>query len=141
MPSLSFQERWAPKILDGSKHQTIRRAGRWKPGMTAHLFTAMRTKRCRRLGRSQVANVVHLQRFGRERWMFVREEYVAGGKPWTLKGPPWRRLEGAMLSEWDVLALAHADGFEAVEEFEGWFDRYPPGEPLDVIVWAALERA
>ncbi len=56
MPSLNFKARFAPDVVAGIKTQTIRaprKDGRPHciPGDPLHLFTGMRTKYCRRLGK------------------------------------------------------------------------------------------
>jgi len=52
MPAYSFNERFVPMVVDGSKRQTIR-AFRLRQvpriGQKAHLFFGMRTKNCRKL--------------------------------------------------------------------------------------------
>jgi hypothetical protein len=55
MPAYSFQERFIPFILDGSKDHTVRRerSGRSRhvrPGETIQLYYGMRTKWCRKIG-------------------------------------------------------------------------------------------
>jgi hypothetical protein len=53
MPALNFQARFAPKILAGEKPFTLRalrKDGRDpKAGQPLYLFTAMRTKQCRKI--------------------------------------------------------------------------------------------
>ena len=59
MPAYSFQERFIPMILDGSKCQTIRKRrekGYAKPGDTLYLYFAMRTKWCRKLREEKCTN-------------------------------------------------------------------------------------
>lgn len=55
MPAYSFQERFIPFLLDGSKDHTVRseRAGKSRharPGETVYLYYGMRTKWCRKIG-------------------------------------------------------------------------------------------
>lgn len=53
MPAINFQTQFAPKILDGTKVFTLRalRKDRRDPKMgdRLYLFTAMRTKKCRKI--------------------------------------------------------------------------------------------
>jgi len=51
MPALNFQSRFADLVASGKKRQTIRPVRRHpiKAGDLLHLFTGMRTKRCKRL--------------------------------------------------------------------------------------------
>jgi hypothetical protein len=55
MPAYSFQERFIPFLLDGSKDHTVRaeRTGRSRharPGDRIYLYYGMRTKWCRKIG-------------------------------------------------------------------------------------------
>jgi len=66
MPAYSFQERFIPMILDGSKDHTIRkdRAGRSrhaKPGNRLYLYYGMRTKYCRKIGEAICSHVEHIE--------------------------------------------------------------------------------
>lgn len=56
MPSFNFKKQFAADVLSGKKHQTIRarRKHRPRPGQTAHLFTGLRTKSCRKLGQHTI---------------------------------------------------------------------------------------
>lgn len=51
MPALSFKKRFVGKIMNGQKRQTIRTPRRYpiEPGDTLYLYTAMRTKHCKKL--------------------------------------------------------------------------------------------
>lgn len=62
MPAYSYQERFIPFILDGSKDHTVRaeRAGRSRharPGDTLYLYFGMRTKWCRKIGEAICSKV------------------------------------------------------------------------------------
>lgn len=62
MPAYSFQERFIPFLLDGSKDHTIRkeRAGRSRharPGETVYLYYGMRTKWCQKIGEATCSAV------------------------------------------------------------------------------------
>lgn len=55
MPAYGFKKRFVRPILDGTKPQTMRekRTGKVphaRPGQTLFLYTAMRTKQCRKIG-------------------------------------------------------------------------------------------
>lgn len=54
MSSLSFNKKFVPAILNGSKTQTIRRFRKRpiKIGERLYLFTGMRTKQCERIGQA-----------------------------------------------------------------------------------------
>lgn len=51
MPAYSFQERFVPFVIEGSKPQTIRKRRNQKiePGSILYLYFGMRTKYCRKL--------------------------------------------------------------------------------------------
>jgi hypothetical protein len=62
MAAYSFQERFIPFLLDGSKDHTVRkeRAGRSRharPGETIQLYYGMRTKWCRKIGEATCSAV------------------------------------------------------------------------------------
>ncbi len=59
MPSVSFKEKFVPDIEAEIKDQTIRVRGKrkFKPGDTLHLFTGLRTKKCRKIGTATVSEV------------------------------------------------------------------------------------
>ncbi len=58
MPSLSFQKRFTDRVESGDKTHSIRtrrkRPEQWHVGRKVHLFTAMRTRSCRRLGTGEI---------------------------------------------------------------------------------------
>lgn len=68
MPSLSFNEKFVPAILSGTKTQTIRRFRKRpiKVGDRLFLFTGMRTKYCVRIGQAVCTNryVIKINRKG-----------------------------------------------------------------------------
>jgi len=64
MVAYSFQKRFAPRILDGTKDQTIRapRAnGHAEPGNALQLYTGMRTRQCRLIARTTCADVLPIK--------------------------------------------------------------------------------
>lgn len=61
MVAYSFQKRFAPRILDGSKDQTIRAdrvKGHAAAGDALQLYTGMRTKQCRLIARTTCTEVL-----------------------------------------------------------------------------------
>lgn len=125
MPALSFMKCWREKVLSGEKRQTIRVKGKrvYKVGDTLHLFTGMRTKYCERLGRSTCRRVYTVRRWS----LLVWDRLTAKGR--------WRKL-----SKREIGALARADGFEGIVDFDRWFRRYPPAKELQVVIWDELEE-
>lgn len=103
MPAYNFQARFAPKLLDGSKHSTIRgRAA--KVGSTAYLFTGMRTKGCTCLGEGEIVHCAPI---------------VLGYKQ---NGMPAAMLGKTQLTQMELAALAVGDGFTDAREMLGWFE-------------------
>ncbi len=60
MVAFSFQKRFVAPILSGQKAQTIRRTLRrgTRPGCELQIYTGMRTKYCRLIGRATAVSVV-----------------------------------------------------------------------------------
>ena len=119
----NFKKRFAPFVLDGSKRHTIRakRAHPDKPGNPVHLYTGLRTKAAKLLGRSICVRIEEI-RISEDQHVFVNFE---------------------MLSADEKNALAYCDGFRsrgvshAFEEMmEFWEGRLP--FVGDIIHWQRL---
>ncbi len=121
MPAISFQERFAGPVETRAKRQTIRpkRKREIKVGDTLHLYTGMRTKRCRMLGSAVCLDVIPIE---------ISDEHIAindAGKIEVLR----RREAG-------LNRFARRDGFDSWEEMRDWFkNRY--GLPFEgvLITW------
>lgn len=118
MTAYSFQKRFAPKILDGSKPHTIRRRRKRpaKPGDKLQLYTGMRTKQCQLIMRAVCTAVYPIE--------VIRGHGVI--------------LNGTLLSDEETIKLALADGFEDVWAFFDFFDQYPyevVSKELEIIYW------
>lgn len=109
MPTLNFQPRFAPLVESGEKRCTIRafrRDGRDpKPDDVLHLFTGMRTKRCRKL-REDVCIDVSTIHITRRSVVIVQ-----------------RNLPAVTLSPAGRVSLAQSDGFADWAEMRDWFDQ------------------
>ena len=105
MPAYNFMKMRKPKILDGSKAQTIRRRRKHptKPGQTLSLYTGMRTKSCELIGRVPCA------------WV---KPVVIYPKAMLIK------VNGSVLSIKNTAKLALADGFSDIPSFFKFFERY-----------------
>lgn len=107
MPAFNFQKRFAPRVEDGSKRQTIRglrRDGKnAKKGDPLYLYTGMRTKGCRKLRDAICKDAIPII-IG----MGVDEREIA-----TDHVLSWQEKE----------TLAEADGFENATEMFEWFRR------------------
>jgi hypothetical protein len=97
MPAYSFQERFIPLILDGSKDHTVRkeRAGRSchaRPGETIYLYYGMRTKWCRKIGEATCWATQEIQITDNSIFMAAYSEvgYKSGI---GLGGPYWPLLD------------------------------------------------
>lgn len=118
MSALSFRQQYAPLILSGQKDQTIR-VPRKRPirvGQTLHLFTGMRTKRCKRIGTAVCSETFPL---------YVC--YGLGTCGSTRGGP---------------LTVEQRDDLARRDGFSGWLvlmdvlrDMHPGWESFDVIRW------
>ncbi len=106
MPSLNFQSRFADDVEAGRKRQSIRAKCRFKVGDTAHLFTGMRTKQCRRLGKGIVTDVLPVT--------ISRVETARYSKPVVT-------VDGRELALSAAHMLAMDDGFTRLGEMEQWF--------------------
>src|ERR1700719_353966 len=98
----NFKERFAPRILDGSKTHTIRpnRAIPDKPGNTLHLFTGLRTKKARLLMRVPCVRIESI-------------EIDACGHECNCDATIV--IDGVELSETEREAFARRDGFESLD--------------------------
>lgn len=114
MPAYSFQERFCPWVLDGSKPQTIRsrRKNQAKRGDTLYLYFALRTKYCKKLREEKCDNVKSLsvnERFGivlYERALTATEIAAAILDPVNPLLPSWEILDAPKRD-----LLAWKDGF------------------------------
>jgi hypothetical protein len=61
MVALNFQTRFAEDVEYGKKRQTIRKTARCKPGTLLQLYTGMRTKNCRLLGKAICTRVTPVE--------------------------------------------------------------------------------
>jgi hypothetical protein len=115
MPNLNFKSQFAPAVESGEKRQSIqpKRKIPIKPGDTLHLYTGMRTKQCRKLGRATCTKT---------RPIHIRTGRVI--------------LDGQNLTLFQIMRLAENDGFEKWKDFFGFF-RKQYGLPFegDLIQW------
>lgn len=101
MPAYNFQARFSPLVASGQKRCTIRgRAA--QPGQTAHLFTGMRTKACKRLGQGRITACTPIE-IGNH------------------NGSAKCKLKGRFITFKAFEALAKQDGFTGVAEMAAWF--------------------
>lgn len=121
MPSLSFEKRFAPRVESGDKLHSIRSRRKhpqqWLPGKPVYLFTAMRTKHCRRLGIGTLRGL---------REITIHHDHLV--------------IEGAAITTPKQLtAFARADGFLTWSAFVEYFDeRYGLPWSGELIQWQLL---
>lgn len=110
MPQFNFQERFAADVESGRKRQTVRHVRRNTPkvGQTAHLFTGLRTKAARCLGRHSITDVRPI--------LVDMDGSVSLGET----GDPDAYFHGRDLSPSEADAFAEADGFENAVAFVAW---------------------
>lgn len=137
MVAYSFKTRFAPPILAGTKRQTIRadRKRHARPGEELQLYTGMRTRHCKLIGKAIVEKVipVTLQ-------MVERIPGRAG-----VEGVTWYHPTGPVFCSplWakEMNKFARDDGFKNWAEMKAFWAEAHPG--LDVfegvlIQWGAL---
>ena len=99
----NFQARFAPMVRDGRKRSTIRRKRKDgkvpKVGEMLHLFTGMRTRRCKLIGAWECEEVMEI---------YLSKEGAF--------------LDGVSLSEKELESIAWLDGFDFQEEMLRWFE-------------------
>lgn len=115
MPAFNFQAGFAPAVECGWKVQTIRakRQNRPRVGQTAHCFTGMRTRRCRRLGAWPIDRVVPVMLTHQGVWIGDRQMD--------------EKLRDLFAAE---------DGFASWDQMRDWFDKQH-GLPFrgDLVQW------
>lgn len=112
MVAYSFQSRFAEPILAGTKRLTIRAARKRhaRPGEEVQLFTGMRTRQCRLLGRSTCIQVCPIK-------LHMAENIVAvEGALDFPEVPGEARFEGSGL---DI--FARMDGFADWADMRAWW--------------------
>lgn len=74
MVAYSFKKRFAPHILTGRKKQTIRaeRKRHARPGEELQLYTGMRTRSCRLLGRARCKDVIRVKLHFVQNWVSLK---------------------------------------------------------------------
>lgn len=106
MPAYNFQGQFADDVASGRKRQTIRATDRHaKPGMTAYLYTGLRTKNCRKLGMSTLVKIVSVE-IGRHAC-----------------GEPYAYVANSHLTHDSLDEFSKSDGFESGEEMAEWFSK------------------
>ena len=106
MATLSFASMFANRVERGEKLHSIRsrrkRPEQWIPGKSVHLFTAMRTKHCRRLGLGIITSVDDITIF---------DDAV--------------EIEGVRVdTERELSAFARANGFLTWSQFQEFFTEH-----------------
>ncbi|MEN6292769.1 MAG: hypothetical protein ABFD07_12240 [Methanobacterium sp.] len=102
MPALNFKKQFIDIIINGEKSQTIR-AKRKKPikkGDHLYLYTAMRTKQCKKIGEATCSQIyeIYINTFGA---VYINDNILSGRQ---------------------VKQLAIADGFATGKEMIDWFE-------------------
>lgn len=131
MVAYSFKARFENLIVEGLKQQTIRanRKRHARPGEPVQLFCAMRTKHCRKLVSPDPVCFSVLS---------IRIEIDCAVKGYVRSIV----LDGELLCDADVGALARADGFADTLEFgRFWYDTHGDGVFEGVLIrWREREE-
>lgn len=111
MPALNFHKQFAGDVAIGKKRQTIRATGKraWKIGDTLHFFTGMRTAHCKRLGSATLLSVQQIHIDCVKRDVSIETAMHSSG-----------RCRLPLFND-EILELAQADGFSALDEFFEFF--------------------
>lgn len=112
MPALSFKKRFFALIKSGKKRQTIRsmRKRPIRPGDTLHLFIAMRTTNCQKIG-SYICTSTEMIVIDRHGIDYLEIH-----------------VNNRELSSVEIEQLARADGFDDVRSMREFFEDYLPFE-------------
>lgn len=119
MPAYNFQGQFVGGILDGSKRQTIRKRRKRATvsGDVLQLYTGLRTKQARLLKVVDCTSVVPVQ---------------------VVPFAKLVKLDGRALNAAELGLFTQRDGFESVDDFFSFFERYGLDvlfEQLEVIYW------
>jgi hypothetical protein len=114
----NFKPQFLPMILDGTKTHTIRaprKGSQDVPGNTMHLYTGLRTKKAKLLGRFKCAKVEAIQISSRVSF-----------NPSGTDSPAVVWVDGSMLHDDEMEQLARRDGFRHMTEMmDFWKGRLP----------------
>ena len=106
---IGFNKQFVPLILNGTKIHTIRidQHQRWKPGMTMHMATGVRTK--------------HYVQFAKETCRSVQAITMGGVKlcDGSIRLVVW--VDGKALTPVQVLEFTRNDGFDSIDQLREWF--------------------
>ena len=131
MPLIGFTV-FKEKILDETKHQTIRKL-RKRPiqeGDILHLYWKLRTKQCERLG---------IATCNQHFLVNISSEYWVGRQ--RIRITKFENGEWCPMSYKETLDLAVRDGFKDDVEMLLWFTaRHPLSQIFEVIRWGHLMR-
>lgn len=113
---LGFNLRFLEPIKKGTKIHTIRedKTGRWKPGMTIHFASGVRTKnyvqfhegKCFSTQQIEIRNIFRKTDFNT--YTICRHDV---------------RVDGRSLLDEEIEKLAKNDGFNGLDDFFGWFNQ------------------
>ncbi|MFA5401785.1 MAG: hypothetical protein WC359_15140 [Dehalococcoidia bacterium] len=103
MPALNFKCDFVGAIQRGEKKQTIRQIRKRpiKPGDILHLYTGMRTARCKKIGVAICESVQSIE---------IHNDRMS--------------LDDADMLKWEQVQMALADGFRDVDGFRAFFERH-----------------
>lgn len=115
MVAYSFQKEFAPHILSGRKSHTVRGHGKRRqarPGEHLQLYTGMRTKHCRLIGRTTCDRVEEIELHFRRR---PERDWVGMGKAPVLHTAGGRDC------------FAFSDGFDNWAALRAFWRKHHPG--------------
>lgn len=134
---LSFNPQFVPKILAGTKKQTIRedKTNRWKVGNAIHFATGVRTKNYKQFAFGTVEKIIPIMiQYARiykhtdlSNCCIVKVSNTHYASVALYVDGIWKDLAYKQLNQ-----LAIDDGFDTIENFFNWFDKDFDGK---IITW------
>lgn len=130
MVAYSFKARFAPPILAGTKRQTIRaeRKRHARPGEQLQLYTGMRTRSCKLIGRAPCLSVTSI----RLDFQVRRVESLDTGTAWTTAEETDAFAVSDGFADWNAMAAFWAAEHPGIDLFSGVMIRWAPllsGDP------------
>lgn len=107
MVAINFKAQFVSAIESGAKRQTIRARARCKPGDALQLYTAQRTKQCRKIGDAVCESVLPIYLDFEEHRIEIHHGHTIA-----------RRTTMIQADE-----FARADGFSDWAEMKAWFEK------------------
>jgi hypothetical protein len=122
MVAYSFKSMFAPKILDGTKRQTIRadRKRHVRPGEELQLYTGMRTRQCRLIARVTCEELARVRLMFEDMLVFINGDVAFEPRDVDV----FARRDG--FEDWPSMRWFWQTEHGAINEFEGVLITWKP---------------